>query len=283
MEIFILLVILLLCLGFAALKVESPSRKTTAEYESNRREDPIVPRLPPYHINPIAPGYNFTTQRTDVSYRPNYPPRLPEQPLPQRRPSQPFVQRQTRGRESETPAMIQNWKKSIAGLVKLADKNLTTAKRSIEVKDCRGAVQYAITSLENISRALIHCYGGKPDNEQGQEETLRMLISRLDEKKRAEFETTVDDYGQLITRINNYLQNQLNIWREAKQIVDSAKEIQNVFKRMLIDQFTAEIAELMEDMCPKCISGSVSIWGFGPENASFECNDCHFKWSELRS
>ncbi len=286
MEIFILLVILLLCFFAAALKGDTSTRRPATSQEIGERSidrRPIVPPLLQHQTSPTTAGYNFTVSPLGFSYRLTHPAPHSTQHFRRWFPPEPFVQRQTRERDRQGANIIENWKKSIVGLVKLSDKNLTTAKRSFEIKDCRGAVQYAGTSLENISRALIHCYSGKPDNEQGQEEALRMLLCRLDEQRRLEFEAVVDDYGELITQIKSYVHSQLHGGKEAKKVMDSAKEIQIAFKQMLVDQFSVEIAELTEDTCPKCLSGDVSIWGFGPEKASSECNDCHFKWSESRT
>jgi hypothetical protein len=80
--------------------------------------------------------------------------------------------------------MIADWKKSITGLIKLADQNLHIAEDELVLKEHKRAIQSAATSVENITRALIHCYGTTADNQPGQEEILRMLTTRFQGKEK---------------------------------------------------------------------------------------------------
>lgn len=37
------------------------------------------------------------------------------------------------------------------------------------------------------------------------------------------------------------------------------------------------------EVCPKCESPQISVWGFDAEKTSYECNKCHHKWTEPRN
>lgn len=280
MEIFILLVILLLCIGAAALKGDSTNRRApTLEREYTTR-GLVLPTLPPPDQTPTPSGYRYTVPEINLPYPPTGQPSTSVEPFRRTSPEQPFRQRRIRERDRETATMIENWKKSIAGLVKLSDKNLTNAKSSFEIKAYRVAVEFARTSLENISRALIHCHGGKPYDERGQEEALRMLLSRFDGQRKTEFEKAIESLDDLGAQINSYLTAQSLDEATGERILDSAKELTVLFKRMLIDYFAVEIAELTEEACPKCLTSDVSVWSFDPEKVHYECNGCHFKWND---
>ena len=61
------------------------------------------------------------------------------------------------------PRMLQTWRSSVVGLVKLAQRNIDSALDNLKSSNFEAALEAATTSVENISRALLHCYGEKPD------------------------------------------------------------------------------------------------------------------------
>jgi uncharacterized protein (UPF0332 family) len=139
------------------------------------------------------------------------------------------------------------------GLIKLADKNLVAAKQNLEMENYEGAIQTASTSVENIARALIHCFGGKPDPESGQEEALKMLSRMFRGEEKDEFEKAIEAiaYINCNKKILECLPADIRIqlFNEAKmaaEIVKSASKIVNLFKQMNINIFAAEIPELVE-------------------------------------
>jgi hypothetical protein len=86
-----------------------------------------------------------------------------------------FNQLQRRNEKPREKAMVDNWKQSIIGLIRLADQDLRLAEQQIVTTDFKTAIQTAAISVENIARAFIHCYGGKPDDDLGQQEVLKLL------------------------------------------------------------------------------------------------------------
>jgi len=104
------------------------------------------------------------------------------------RPSRPLRTTREKGN-----VIVETWRKSIVGLVELADRNLESARQNLEVRNYEAAVQITSTSVENIARALIHCCGGKPDPGSGQEEALRILSRRFEGEEKNEFEKALDD------------------------------------------------------------------------------------------
>jgi len=183
-------------------------------------------------------------------------------------------------------SLVENWRESIVGLVKLAERNLTFAKECLDLKDYKRAVQAASTSVENISHALIHCFGEKPVPGSGQEEALRILSRRFRQDDKIEFEKAI---GNVVCidqnkRVLNYLStrninNQIFNDARTRQIVESASKIVSLFKRIMTERFVTEIPELGE-ACPKCRSMNIFVWGFNGEGVRYNCNVCGHKWNE---
>jgi len=181
-------------------------------------------------------------------------------------------------------SLIENWRKSIVGLVKLADRNLSTARQNLGVGNYRAAVQAASTSTENVARALIHCFGDKPDTESGQEEALRFLSRKFKGNEKTEFERTIDIVAQLsqnktvLRRLSSHdMPNGLFDEARTRQIVESASKIVTCFKQIMTERFANEIPELSE-ACPKCHSFNIYVWTFGSQMTRYECANCHSKW-----
>jgi len=147
--------------------------------------------------------------------------------------------------------ILQGWRSSIVGLVRLADRNLTVARKHLEASNYRLAIQAASTSIENISRALIHCFGDKPNQDPGQEEVLRILSTRFNGDEKAEFDRSIE----MIAKINHnriasrYLSSQnvrLTPFNRAQTnlVIESASNILSRFRQILIQHFSDEIPEL---------------------------------------
>ncbi|NIQ06183.1 MAG: hypothetical protein GWO20_10800, partial [Candidatus Korarchaeota archaeon] len=88
--------------------------------------------------------------------------------------------------------LVETWRRSVMGLLWLADGNLKSAQRYLKLKDYTNCINAASTSVENIARALIHCFGGKPDPDSGQQEPLKLLVTRLPEDEKAQFEGAIE-------------------------------------------------------------------------------------------
>jgi len=167
-----------------------------------------------------------------------------------RRPFEP-VRMQHIGKRN-TKVLVEKWRKSIIGLVRLAEKNLELARERLELKYHKTAIQAASTSVENIARALIHCYGDKPDDSSGQEEALWMLSRRLEANEKRDFEKAIDTVARIgynrsaLTYLSKHnVQTQLFDETRARQILDSASKIVSLFKNMLIEHFGEEMPALL--------------------------------------
>ena len=106
--------------------------------------------------------------------------------------------------------------------------------------------------IENIARALIHCYGGKPDPSSGQEEALKLLSRRLKGVEKIEFENAPHNVARinqnrivLKSILRHNVQNQLFDETRTRQIVESASKIVRPFTRIIIEHFGEEIPELL--------------------------------------
>jgi len=189
---------------------------------------------------------------------------------------------------TDTRRLVKDWEKSIFGLVKLAEKNLQVAAESLKIRDYKGTVNAASTSVENISRALIHCYGGKPNPGQGQEEALRLISQRLSEDERPEFREAIER----IVKINHskasypyYLHNTsaYNIQiesldrAETKGILESASNVMRLFENIMATHFATEIPGL-DEICPKCHSTEGTVSCFNNQKVKYQCSRCRHKW-----
>lgn len=192
-----------------------------------------------------------------------------------------YSQLQARDQNRREKNMVAEWRRSIVGLVRLADQNLRLARQHLTMAESKVAIQNAATSVENVSRALIHSYGGKPDDDLGQEEVLELLSFRFIGEEKEEFEKSIPK----IAKIDVHTRNSLNIancdQNEAKVVINLASEITLLFKRILINHFTTEIPELGE-ACPKCGSLDIQTLAFNQQQTNVQCLNCQNKWTESR-
>ena len=154
--------------------------------------------------------------------------------------------------KDNTRALLWNWRRSIAGLIFLAQRNMNSARMHLGVKSYDAAAQYASTSVENIARALIHCYGGKPDESSGQEEALRLLSERLEEDEKGKFDEAIRTVACMYAGAmpsDNCSSDPLPARPlselETRQAVESASKIVKLFQQIMINHFREEIPELL--------------------------------------
>ncbi|HVP16952.1 MAG TPA: hypothetical protein VMT42_06270 [candidate division Zixibacteria bacterium] len=243
---------------------------------------PTFPGIPyPPHYSTVHPTVHPTFQPT---FQPTPPPTLPRvfstrQPL-----------RMRVGDEVvSTKALVETWKESIVGLIRLAQINLSRAEQWMDRGDYTAAVEYALISTENISRALLHCYGEKPETSSGQGEALELLVRRFTGKESAELEKAVKE----ISRLNESrvaqgdsttpkMDHSFTFTRAiARPTIDSASRIVNLFSHIIDENFAAEIPELRET-CPKCHSMEVGVMSFNETAVSYTCQRCRHSWIEPR-
>ena len=190
---------------------------------------------------------------------------------------------------TNTTLLIKNWQKSIIGLVKLAEKNLQVAEEHLKIQDYRGVVSATFTSVENISRALIHCYGSNPNPSGGQEEALKLLSQRLSENERPEFHEAIErmikinrsktSYPYHLHNTSSYnIQIKILDKAETKRILESTSNVVRLFERIIINHFATEIPEL-DEICPKCHSTNGTVSCFSNEKVKYQCSRCRHKWT----
>jgi HEPN domain-containing protein len=223
----------------------------------NHQKQPLPQRRPASAVQP----------RTDYQSAP------PIRRIEQREPAYPQRPLQTTVENRDTKALISTWRRSIIGLIKMADRNLQVAKQILTAKDYPAAAKAASTAVENISRALIHCYGDKPDFEPCQEEPLKILSLKIGGADKEKLEKAIKE----VASIRSQIANQQITDATAQPIVQSASKVAELFKQMIREKFTAEIPEL-KDACPKCVALDVSTWYFNRDIAVQQCNICHYKW-----
>jgi len=200
--------------------------------------------------------------------------------------TRPHPHRQAEDEPVNSWSLIENWRKSIVGLIKLAESNLHTAKFQASVINHKAVAEAAATSVENISRALLHCYGEKPDLNSGQEEPLRLLARRFQGQEKVRFEKAIDEVVQLCrNRIvqaclaKRNIQAPLLTEARTKQIVETAVRIFTQFRQIIDEHFATEMPELREG-CPNCHALNITLWAFSPQGSTHQCGVCGHKWIE---
>jgi len=176
--------------GIASFAERKPSQRSPSQLRGNVQLTP--PQLP---STPQPPPPAFAFHRLDESMADIFRDAAREAVV-RRVPSPPSC-RQAGNEPLNVKDILENWRKSLLGLIRLAESNLQLAKSQAGVMNYKGAVEAAATSVENVSRALLHCYGEKPDLNSGQEEPLRLLARRLQGEERAQFEKAIDEAVQL--------------------------------------------------------------------------------------
>lgn len=190
---------------------------------------------------------------------------------------------------TNTKQLIKNWQKSIIGLVKLAEKNLQVAEEHLKTQNYHRTVEAVFTSVENISRALMHCYGGNPNPSGGQEEALKLLSQRLSEDERHEFHEAIERIAKINHSKTSYpyhLHNtstynvEIKILdkEETKRILESASNVVRLFEYIITKHFATEIPEL-DEICPKCHSTDSTVSCFSNEKVKYQCSRCRHKWT----
>lgn len=260
-------------------------QETRSREKRNLSQKPSGENNPPPRINLIPPRYHYVPGDNPQFQIPNLP--LPPSSHPELSlgahypwtPTRIATQPTTRNENRRERALVQNWKNSIIGLVKLADQNLQLAKRYMNEGTFRQTILAADTSLENMSRALIHCYGGKPETEAGQEEPLKLICGRFEGLEKEEFEKGIHITTEISAYARSILQTAEPNESQTRKMLESATHAVDLFKRVLTEHFATEIAELSE-ACPKCHSLNIWIGRSNPTHTNCECQICHHKWAE---
>ncbi len=150
----------------------------------------------------------------------------------------------------DVQALLRNWRRSIAELISNAHRNLNAAEERYALADYNEAVEKAATCVENITRALIHCYGGLPNPMAGQEEALRMLSNRLEGEEKEEFERAVDSVALMTSRRARFQDSAgaqplgRSTETEAGVLLTLTSRVLQLFSEIIVENFSDEIPEL---------------------------------------
>ena len=192
--------------------------------------------------------------------------------------SEAFNQLHSMNRKPRERSIVDEWKQSIIGLIRLSDQNINLAKANVTLSDFKSAIQTAGTSIENITRALLHCYGVKPDDDLGQEEALKLLFLRFSGKERDTFEAVTRQVATIHALVQDSFHKTNFTENDAQETIGQANMVSADIKQMMISHFTTEIPEL-EDRCPKCKSFDIQMCRSELRPTSFKCNSCFHGWT----
>lgn len=183
--------------------------------------------------------------------------------------------------------MLQTWQNSIVGLIKLAQKNLIYARTCLDRGDYKAVVEAAVTSTENMSRALLHCYGEKPELNSGQEEALWLLARRFTGNEKEGFENAIGEITQLNRNsvVHRYLSKHsvdfsfalFSTKSRTMPILASASKVVTHFYQIIDEHFATEIPEL-GNACPRCHALDVSVLSRSKTNVNYMCSQCGHRW-----
>ena len=154
-------------------------------------------------------------------------------------------------KENEIKHLYRNWGRTIARLVKLSEENLRHAELRLKYGEYAESVRNAAIGVENATRALLHCYGEKPNPYSGQGEALRILAARFDELRRPEFSNVIEQ----VTRVSMNREVLKNLPKNGVrkgifdrshsiQTVETAKTVISALKQKIVTNFKDEIPEI---------------------------------------
>jgi hypothetical protein len=147
-------------------------------------------------------------------------------------------------------SMVDHWRKSIVGLIGMAEEDIKSAKRFFEVGNLRQAVVSSLIGVDRVSRALIHCSGSKPDFRSGQEEASGMLMQgrRFSPDEKTRLREAIDGIGRInACKIvseyiaSNRVGDQFLDRPQVEQIIEVASKIVILFRQLIVNHFAAEI------------------------------------------
>jgi hypothetical protein len=250
---------------------------------SDKRRKPTRPLIPSSWITQLG---SIPPLPTNTNFR-TPPGRISDMTTPfyDATPSIPLRPATTAPRNSHQPMTnefptIEKWKKSIVGLVVLSDHHLRLAKTHHSIANFYLATQSAATAVENISRALIHCCGERPEIDQGQTEPLQLLSPRLDETERRDLEEAITIVTLVHLKTKNLREEAEFNQEEMVRIVESASKAVNILKGIIVHHFAAEIPEL-NIACPKCQSLNLSNFSEIDGCTKHKCMNCYHEWTSI--
>jgi hypothetical protein len=153
--------------------------------------------------------------------------------------------------QNNAKALHQTWRRSIVGLRSLAHSHLQLANKKLQLHSYEEAIEEATTSVENIARALLYCYGDKPSPEAGQEEPLKMLAARLTGPDRIVIESAIDSISMICRKRNGLKKANSSAFtveffdsENTRQLVDLARSVVNTIQQVMNNRFRLEIPDL---------------------------------------
>jgi HEPN domain-containing protein len=155
------------------------------------------------------------------------------------------------GAQTNVKALHQAWRRSIAGLLSLAETHLGSAKRKVRLRFYEEAIDDAATSVENIARAVLYCYGDKPNLSSGQGEPLQILAARLNGPEKITLEKIIENVAVInhnriaLKRLETReLKAKLFDSPSARELIERASSVVNALQQIINDRFRLEIPEL---------------------------------------
>jgi hypothetical protein len=215
---------------------------------------------------------------------------LPLSPVQPGRTTPPERETKAALKMTDGKTLMLTWRKQILELVKLAQKNLTSAKELAAETATEVAVDAALRSVENVSRALLYCFGEKPETCTGQEEPLRLLAHRFKGTLSINFQKTVEETIRLHQNRARYVElgranteGQFNYARAklGEEIIECAASIFAKLRQTMDESVADEIPELRE-ACPNCRGLDLSMMTFNEIEVKYTCKLCRHTWNEPR-
>jgi len=147
------------------------------------------------------------------------------------------------------PNMVTTWKRAVNNLLQDASIRVDDAQRLLQSGDITEAVLFASLSVEKISRALLHCYGIRPNTSYGQAEGLRLLLAIDKESLNEDFQKSIAAIEEITTaktsldlmRSNNTDQTRFIDQPTAKHICHEATKIVTLYKKIIEKKFAQEL------------------------------------------
>lgn len=214
--------------------------RKTLQHEDRRREASIREQI----ATPIYQPRRQMTQTFGDNYFPD--PRSVRNHITWQQ--RPFTRLQTPTNLNQ-PHMATTWKRAVNNLLLDATIRIGDAQRLLQSGDVVEAVLFASLSVEKIARALLHCYGIKPNTSYGQAEGLRLLHAVVKESLDEDFQKSIETVEEItaaktsldLMRSNNATQTRFIDQTTAKHICHEATKTATLYKKIIDEKFAKEL------------------------------------------
>lgn len=146
------------------------------------------------------------------------------------------------------PRFVAIWRSAVNNLVQSATIHMSEAKRWLQLNNTGAAVLAACMGVEKMARALLHCYGIRPEQNYGQAEALRLLQAIAKENQNERFQEKIGLVEKITAakasmelRLRSQTATDFPDKTAAEQMFSEAANIIQFYKQIIQEKFATEL------------------------------------------